>query len=226
MTTPSDDHVRHSRAEHASLITDPEEKARREAANALRQVERVRDIIIDALHGDRPFRLRPSMLLDLNRCAIDGLDAYAGNWRPAGIGIERSKHEPPGAHLVPELIEDMCDYVNDNWEEKSPVHLSAFVMWRINWIHPFTDGNGRTARAASYVVLCIRSGVLLPGVKTIPEQIVDNRKPYYDCLEASDTRYEECGLCETIVSELEELLNAMLARQLEQIHKSALGSQP
>ncbi|MBL8221394.1 MAG: Fic family protein, partial [Bryobacterales bacterium] len=28
------------------------------------------------------------------------------------------------------------------------------VMWRLNWIHPFFGGNGRTARSASYLVLC------------------------------------------------------------------------
>ena len=118
----------------------------------------------------------------------------------------------------------MCDYVNDTWAEKSPLHLAAFVMWRVNWIHPFTDGNGRTARAASYLVLCARSGVLLPGSKTIPEQIVEDREPYYDCLESADKKYVERGMCEDILSEMEELLQSMLAIQLEQLHRVALNA--
>jgi Fic family protein len=89
-------------------------------------------------------------------------------------------------HTVPELVEDMSDYVNGHWNESTPIHLAAYVMWRLNWIHPFADGNGRTSRVVSYVVLSIRAGAILPGMPTIPDQIVDNRKPYFDALEAAD----------------------------------------
>ncbi|SHJ24642.1 Fic/DOC family protein [Wenxinia saemankumensis] len=171
-------------------------------------------MIIGAL--DRPpFRLRPSAIQELNRCAIEGLDAFAGNWRPAGIGIGESDHEPPGAHLVAELIEELCDYVNDGWDRLSAVHLSSMVMWRMNWIHPFTDGNGRTSRAASYLVLSVHAGALLPGRETIPEQITSNRKPYYDALEAADKLYkEQKQLGPTLVSDMEKLIGAMFAQQL------------
>ena len=84
-----DGEVRHSQAASATLAANAEEVAKREAANALRQADRVREYILTALDG-RPFRLRPSILLDLNRCAINGLDAYAGLWRPAGIEIGQS----------------------------------------------------------------------------------------------------------------------------------------
>lgn len=76
--------------------------------------------------------------------------------------------------------------MNDKWTVKSPIHLAAYVMWRLNWIHPFTDGNGRTSRALSYLVLCIRLKMLLPGRTTIPEQIEKDRTPYYKALEAAD----------------------------------------
>jgi Fic family protein len=64
---------------------------------------------------------------------------------------------------VPSLVEELCDYVNDNWESSTPIHLAAYVMWRLNWIRPFADGNGRTSRILSYVVLSIRSGIRLTG---------------------------------------------------------------
>ena len=207
--------VRHSKAADASVVKDDIEKAKLEAANALRQAERVRENIIGVIDG-RPFKWRPSTLLDLNRCAIEGLDAYAGNWRPASIEIGESAHTPPKGHLVPGLIEEMCDYVNDNWNNRSAVHLASFVMWRLNWIHPFTDGNGRTSRAASYLVLCAHEGALFPGTDTIPEQIVSNRNPYYDALEAADKRYAADGkLTEGIVLEMESLIGAMFAKQLK-----------
>jgi fido (protein-threonine AMPylation protein) len=135
---------RHSKALEADLIPDLDERARAEARNGLRQFDLGMEIVADALEKGANFRLRPSALLALHRTALEGISAYAGNFRPAGIEIEGSKHTPPGAHLVPELVEDMCDYVNDSWQSASPVHLAAYLMWRLNWIHPFVDGNGRT----------------------------------------------------------------------------------
>ena len=215
--------IRHSQAEQTSLVEDTEEKAKREAANALRQAERVREYVIQAIDRGN-FRLRPSILLDLNRCAIDGLDAYAGNFRPAGIAIGESAHTPPGGHLVPELVEELCDYVNENWDRRSAIHLASFVMWRLNWIHPFTEGNGRTSRACSYLVLCAKELALFPGIKTIPEQIESNRAPYYRALESADQKYAAAGnkFPADIVSEMEDLIGGMFAAQLRSAFDNAL----
>lgn len=214
----SSDTTRHSRARDAELVTDPDELARQEARNGLRQFDRVVEMIEYFLHPDRPFRFRPSQLLDLHRIALEGISSYAGNWRPAGIEIGGSKHQPVGAHQVPEMVEDLCDYVNVNWEKRSALHLAAYVMWRLNWIHPFTDGNGRTSRAASYLVLCLRTGYLLPGKKTIPDQIAEDRTPYYRALEGADQAYARG---EIDLAVMEQLLSGMLATQLIAVHEDA-----
>jgi fido (protein-threonine AMPylation protein) len=77
------------------------------------------------LQPDRPFKLRLSHLLHLHRFALQGISSYAGNFRPAGIEIGGSRHQPVGAHLVPEKIEELCEYVNENWQRKSAIHLAA-----------------------------------------------------------------------------------------------------
>lgn len=104
------------------------------------------------------FKLRSSQILSLHREALQGISSYAGNFRPGDVEIDGSRHDPVGAHLVPELVEDLCDYVNDNWNTASAVHLASYVMWRLNWIHPFADGNGRTSRILSFVVLSVKIG--------------------------------------------------------------------
>ncbi|MGC9420591.1 MAG: hypothetical protein ACP5EN_16630, partial [Rhodovulum sp.] len=111
----SEDEIRHSTPEQVTAIADEEERACREAANSLRQAARVNEIIWSTVDGERPFKLRPSMIQDLNRCAIEGLDVFAGNWRPGAVAITKSKHTPPKAHQVAEYVEELCDYVNDNW---------------------------------------------------------------------------------------------------------------
>lgn len=92
--------------------------------------------------------------------------------------------------MVPEEVEHMCDYVNDNWDKSSPIHLAAYALWKLNWIHPFTDGNGRTVRALSYFLLCLRLGYRLPGTNTILAQISNDKSPYNRALEAADECWE------------------------------------
>lgn len=213
---------RDSRALEPELITDPQEKAAAEARDGFRQY----DAAIGAIHAalDRgSFKLRPSLILGLQREALAGISSYAGNYRPGGVAIEGSKHEPVGAHLVPELVEEMCDYVNDHWTESTPLHLAAYLMWRLNWIHPFADGNGRTSRMISYVVLSIRAGAVLPGTPTIPDQIVDNRNPYFEALDAADSAYRGGKID---VSRMETLLAALLAKQLAGFYQAAGGKLP
>lgn len=218
--TETPDSRRHSRALTPTLLSDPIEIANCEARNALCQFDAAQQLIDTHLDPERPFRLRPSTILTLHRYALDGLSAFAGNYRPAGVEIHGSKHSPVGAHVVPELIEALCDYVNDNWQTSTAIHLAAYVLWRLNWIHPFDDGNGRTARMVSYVVLCIRLGYRLPGTRTIPEQIAADKRPYYEALEAAD-RAEINGV--TDVDQLEVLLGDLLAKQLIGVVEDATG---
>lgn len=213
---------RDSRALEPELITDPQAKAAAEARNGFRQYDAAVSAVQAAI--DRgAFKLRPSLILGLQREALAGISSYAGNYRPGGVAIEGSKHEPVGAHLVPELVEEMCDYVNEHWEESTPIHLAAYLMWWLNWIHPFADGNGRTSRIISYVVLSIRAGAILPGTPTIPDQIVDNRNPYFEALDAADAAYRDGKID---VSKMEELLGSLLANQLAGFYQAAGGKLP
>jgi Fic family protein len=213
---------RDSRALEPQLITDPQARAEAEARNVLRQYDAGIAAIQSALER-RSFKLRPSLILALHREALAGISMFAGNFRPAGVEIKGSRHQPPGAHLVPELVEDLCDYVNEHWEQSTPIHLASYVMWRLNWIHPFADGNGRTSRIVSYILLSIRAGAVLPGTPTIPDQIVDNRNPYFDALDAADVAWRAGHLD---VAKMEELLGALLARQLTNFYQSVGGKMP
>jgi Fic family protein len=117
-------------------------------------------------------------------------------------------------------MEEMCDYINDKWSESSAIHLAAYSLWRMNWIHPFVDGNGRTARALSYLLLCLKLECRLPGVKTIPDLISEDKRPYYDALEAADERWEDNSLD---LHQLENLLGDLLAKQLASVLLAASG---
>jgi Fic family protein len=108
----------------------------------------------------------------------------------------------------------MCDEVNQaaDW---SPLKTAAYLLWKVNWIHPFGGGNGRTARAVSYLGLCVGHGSVLPGQPTIPEQIVNDRKAFQDALRDADKAWELSS--EPDVSRLESLLDGWLKKQLASV---------
>ena len=213
------DNDRKSEAEIPALISDPIELAKLEASNALKQYDRAVSEIESWIKAGKT-NIRFPLLLELHRLAMNGIDSYAGNFRPAKVTIKGSGHVPVAAEDVPRNVDEMLNYIHDNWETRTAIHLSAFVMWRLNWIHPFADGNGRTSRIFSYLVLCGKLNQNLPGTRTIPEQIAENKAPYYKALEAADVQYKKGRID---VTEMEQLLESYLANQLVSIHELATG---
>jgi Fic family protein len=219
-SAPDEPARRHSVASAPELISDPVAKAEAEARNGLLQFDLGLRIVEDALAKGKDFRWRPSTILALHREALRGISEFAGLYRPASVGIEGSSHEPVGAHLVPEAVEDLCDCLNSHMSDRTAIHLAAYAMWRLNWIHPFSDGNGRASRIFSYVVLCVKLGFALRGAMTIPDQIVADRKPYFEALEAADAAWKRNVLD---VSLMERLLESLLAVQLTSVFDQATG---
>ncbi len=197
---------------------DANEKKRQEARNgyiqALFIAERARE-------WNSTARVTPELILELQRLAITQIYRCAGHFRDGPVQIQGVNHHPPDHSQVPALIEDMCAYLNDAWSEKNSIALAAYAMWRLNWIHPFYGGNGRSSRALSYLVLCARLGFALPGEPTIPELIMEDRSPYFEALRAADQALEDGGQIDT--SKMESLLDSLLARQLVSIHRAAGG---
>jgi len=198
----------------------PEQEARQAAANGFAQFDRLRGMIRDgiAAYERGQFRLKPSMLSELAKLAVAGMVDGPGHFRRGPVEIKGAQHTPPDSDQVLALVEDMCEYVNSNFG-LTAWHLSAYVMWRLNWIHPFEDGNGRTSRAASYLVMCVRLKAELPGTPTVPDLIAANKDPYYRALEAADKGSSGSTID---VSAMEDLLRALLMQQID----GAAGGQP
>lgn len=108
-------------------------------------------------------------------------------------------------------MDDLVNMVNRSWEQADPVALSAYVLWRLNHIHPFINGNGRTARAACYFVLCVKSGTWLPGMTILPELICRDRNEYVVALRRVD---ESLTRGPVDLGPLHELLSRLISEQL------------
>ena len=189
--------------------TDPELFARVQEQNLLRQYDLLTNCIeIGLIKGIEAFD--KYTLWSLNHAAVTNIAQFGGRFRDQPIYV--GKHIPPHFNEVPNLMDQCLSLVHENWDASGhPTYMAAFMLWRLNWVHPFIEGNGRTARAACYYLLCMKAGGLLPGRKIVPERIRENREPYYAALQAADRAWNEGQLdCWELAHYLEGLLLAQL----------------
>lgn len=177
--------------------------------NLLRQYDLLNDCIQVGLRkGIEAFD--KYTLWSLNAAAVANIAQFGGRYRKGPIYV--GSHVPPHYDDVPDEMDRFLSVVHENWTIiDDPLVLPAYALWRMNWIHPFVEGNGRTARAACYYLICMRQGRLLPGNKIVPERIRENRDPYYAALKAAERAWDEGHFD---VSELTAYLGDLLLAQL------------
>lgn len=180
------------------------------AANGRRQGDFLRSIV-EASLALRRSQLSLHVLKALNFHALACLHPNAGEYRQCPAVSVEGTHLFPDHHRVPALIEDFVDTVNRVWGESDPVELAAYVLWGVNAIHPFINGNGRTARAACYFVLCLKSGRWLPGDTALPELLARDRTDYLTALQAAHSSLAGGALD---LSQVRALLTKLLQEQM------------
>lgn len=169
-----------------------------EAANGIRQYDFLKTLVEACLIMGRPF-LSGHVIKALNFQAITCLHTDAGEYRPCQVVVGNPKdpatcYVPPEHYLVHSYVDDFVNHVNRIWETADPLTLGALVLWRLNHIHPFINGNGRSARAACYFVICLKLGGWLPGRAILPELLRRNRDEYVAVLKLVDASHNAGAL--------------------------------
>ncbi len=159
------------------------------AANLNRHYDFLTSIIKASIEVGRPF-LSTVIVKSLNYHAIIGLHDNAGEYRTMAVHVAdddgNTLFQPPPPFQVQSLMDDCINLINWQWSNTDFIELAATALWRINLIHPFVNGNGRTARAVCYFILCVKAGGLLPGETTLPELLRQNRDSYTGALREAD----------------------------------------
>lgn len=150
------------------------------------------------------------LLWALNHVAVANISQFGGRFRKEPIYV--GSHKPPHFNDVNDWMDRFVSTIQENWYVWTETELAAYGLWRLNWIHPFIEGNGRTARATCYYLLCVRSGALLPGRKILPERIRESRGGYEAALAAADRAWDEGHLD---FSKMEDYIAGLLQAQLE-----------
>jgi len=88
-------------------------------------------------------------------------------------------HTPPKHEEINKLIEKLCIFFNADNEDDfiHPILKGIIIHFLIGWIHPFTDGNGRTARALFYWYL-LKKGYWLTEYLSISKIIQGSKNQY------------------------------------------------
>ena len=156
-----------------------------ESSNHIRHYDFLLSVVQAAIDSNQPW-LSESLIKAINFHAIVGLHSHAGQYRP--YEVQAGTHIFPAAHRVPAMMEHLVNVVNWHWQSTASTLLAAYALWRLNYIHPFVNGNGRTARAVCYYILCVKSGGLLPGNTILPEIIrkEPRRTDYVAALQQAD----------------------------------------
>lgn len=179
-------------------------------ANGNRHYDFLRSIVVASMEVGRPF-LSQHIMKALNFHAIACLHTNAGEYRPCPVEV--GEYRPPEHYQVIPLMDDFVNFVNRTWDDKvDPVVLATYVLWRLNYIHPFINGNGRTARAACYFVLCVAAGNWLPGETILPELLRQHRADYVKALKIADASFEASGNPD--LSDLHGIVSRLLEEQL------------
>jgi Fic family protein len=107
-------------------------------------------------------------------------DEQGGMFRKGQVRIVGSRHLPPNPLKIYDLIEELISWYFSNQKKLSIPELSALFHFKLVHIHPFIDGNGRTARLLMNLILM---------QKGFPPAVILNvdRKKYYRVFRKADT---------------------------------------
>ncbi len=182
--------------------------------NIRRQYAFLESLVNAALDIERPM-ISATTIKALNYHAIACLHISAGEYRPCPLKV--NGYDPPEHYLVPELMNSFVNQVNRYWNDCDVYTLAAYCLWRLNYIHPFVNGNGRTARVRCHFVVCLKLGVWLLGRPILPELIVKERDRYVQLLKMTDVAFAEQR--ENYLYDLSVFIYELLQKQLLSIAK-------
>ena len=115
-----------------------------------------------------------------------------GEYRMENVRISKSKHQPPDYLQVPNYMEPLIDFINAIDKPKYDLLKTAAAHHWFTWIHPFSDGNGRTVRLLTYAMLIKQGFNITAGRILNPTAIFcTNRDSYYEKLSDADSGTEE-----------------------------------
>lgn len=142
---------------------------------------------------------------NIHRLVLKGInDNYAGNYRDQQVIIAGAKHVPTEPFLINGEMENLINWYNDEAQNLHPIERAALLHIIFVGVHPFIDGNGRTARLLLNLEL-MKNGYPPIVIRT------ENRHKYYDALDRAHTTGINHDFIELVVEELTRTFDLYLS---------------
>ncbi len=159
-----------------------------EAINHAHAIEFIKELV------NKKTVINERLLLQIHSLILRGIDnENAGRYRTVQVMIKGSKHTPPQPFLVPKQMEEYFVWYQKNKKMLHPVMLAAEMHEKLVTIHPFIDGNGRTARLLMNMIL-LQHGFVIANIKGDAR----SRMAYYEALEKVQTEKSNSAFIEFV----------------------------
>ena len=153
--------------------------------------------------------LNEKSFLSAHKALMHGLIKNAGQYRNESVGIVKGaqiEHLAPPASNVPFLMKHLFNYIKTSQE---PMLIKSCVFhYELEFIHPFSDGNGRMGRLWQTLLLMQAH----PLFEFLPFEtlISKHQKKYYQALSYSDKQGESTLFIEFMLNILNDSLDELL----------------
>ncbi len=138
------------------------------------------EFIYDLVENHRQTTISQHLIRQLQSLVIEPIDkTISGVLRTGEVAVTGASHQPPSATEVPYLMSNLISWFGHNQKRLHPIELSAIIHHKLVSIHPFVDGNGRTARLLMNIILMQKGYPLVIILK-------NDRKTYYEALSKAD----------------------------------------
>lgn len=207
----------------------PKDKAEKMVKNNYLTINYMKNIINEFIQKHQTPQLTKEFLKELQEMmTMDTLEDpdTAGRFRKANEPIEVREedgivlHTPPSANDIEKLLDDLCDFANSKDDEFiHPVVKAIILHFWLAYIHPFVDGNGRTARALFYWYM-MREGYWMMEFLSISRTILKAPRQYlrsflYSEIDNQDLTYFIGYNLKAIMLAIEELKIYLSRKQKE-----------
>jgi len=112
---------------------------------------------------------------NINKIILNKIEKHPGVYRTRPVKISGMEFTPPPGFVVPNFMKDLAEEIKQGPNGRSAIEFAASVHTKLVMIHPFVDGNGRTARLLTNAIL------LASGLPIIIINYADKQR-YFDCI--------------------------------------------
>lgn len=138
------------------------------------------EFIYDLVDFNSHFTLSQNLIRQIQSLVISAIDkTISGKYRSGYVAIAGSNIKLPFATEIPHLMSKIISWFGKNQKNLHPIELASILHHKLVAIHPFDDGNGRTARLTMNIML-LQAGYPLAVI------LKNDRKKYYDTLSKAD----------------------------------------